>query len=136
MATAGSKKSRRLRELKKQLLEFQAYGIIPESNLSRWHNVRRIYAHILQTGGVDAAIADISTTLTLLSERQKEIDTAKSDAIMGLITIFSVVSIPTSLIGLMDALAGGSSIHIITTVLTIASIGLVSIVIALYKDRT
>lgn len=136
VSAAGEKKSRRLRQLKKQLLEFQAYGTIPESNISRWHNVRRIYAHILDTNGIGTAIEDISTTLTLLTEWQKEIDTAKSDAIMGLITIFSVVSIPTSIIGLMDVLAGGSSINIITTVITIVAIALVCTVIALYKDRT
>jgi len=136
ISIADRKKSKRLKLLKKQLLEFQAYGTITPANISRWHNIKQTYKHVLETNEIPQAIDDISITLNLLSERQKEIETAKSDAIMGLITIFSIVSIPSSIIGLMDVLMGGNSLNIITTVISLISIVFIIILLALYKDRT
>ncbi len=136
ISIADDKKTKRLKKLKKQLLEFQAYGTITPANLSRWHNVRQTYKHILDTNGVPQAIDDISITLNLLVERQKETETAKADAIMGLITIFSIVSIPTSIIGLLDVLMGGNSMNIITAVVSLVSIIFVIILMLLYKERT
>lgn len=129
-------KAARLKQLKKQLLEFQAYGTITPANISRWHNIRQTYRHILETNDIPQAIDDISITLNLLAERQKEIETAKSDAIMGLITIFSIVSIPTSIIGLMDVIMGGNSLNIITAVISLVSIALIIVVLLLYKERS
>ena len=74
--------------------------------------------------------------MNLLTEQQKEIETAKSDAIMGLITLFSIVSIPTSIIGFVDVLMGGNSMNIITAVVSLVSVVFVIILMLLYKERT
>lgn len=136
ISIADKKKSKRLKALKRQLLEFQAYGTITPANISRWNNVRRTYRYILQANAVSEAVEDISVTLNLLTEQQKEIETAKSDAIMGMITLFSIVSIPTSIIGFVDVLMGGNSMNIITAVVSLVSVVFVIILMLLYKERT
>ena len=136
VSIADHEKSKRLKLLKKQLLEFQAYGTITPANISRWHNIKQTYKHILESNEIPQAIEDINITLNLLAERQKELETAKSDAIMGLISVFSIVSIPSSIIGLMDVLMGGNSMNIITTIISLVSIVFIIILLLLYKDRT
>ena len=136
ISIADKKKTKRLKSLKRQLLEFQSYGTITPANISRWNNVRRTYRYLLDSNAVGEAVDDISVTLNLLAEQQKEIETAKSDAIMGLITLFSIVSIPTSIIGLVDVLMGGNSMNIITAVVSLVSIVFVIILMILYKERT
>ena len=136
ISISDQKKTRRIKALKRKLLEFQAYGTVTPANISRWNNVRRTYRYLLDSNAVGEAVSDISVTLNLLAEQQKEIETAKTDAIMGLITLFSIVSIPTSIIGLVDVLMGGNSMNVITAVVSLVSIVFVIILMLLYKERT
>lgn len=136
ISISDQKKTRRIKALKRKLLEFQAYGTVTPANISRWNNVRRTYRYLLDSNAVGEAVDDISVTLNLLAEQQKEIETAKTDAIMGLITLFSIVSIPTSIIGLVDVLMGGNSMNVITAVVSLVSIVFVIILMLLYKERT
>ena len=62
-------------------------------------------------------------------------ETAKADAIMGLITLFSIVSIPTSIIGLIDVLMGGNSLNVMTAVISLVSVIFVIVIMLLYKER-
>ena len=55
---------------------------------------------------------------------------------MGLITLFSIVYIPTSIIGLVDVLMGGNSMNVITAVVSLVSIVFLIILMLLYKERT
>ena len=56
---------RHLKALKKLMLQFQAFGTVTPANLSRWHNVKQIYAYLLEVNDIPAAIQDISSKLNL-----------------------------------------------------------------------
>ena len=135
ISITDKKKTKRLKQLKRQLLEFQAYGTITPANISRWHNIRQTYRYLLESNAVSESVDDISATLNLLAEQQKEVETAKADAIMGLITLFSIVSIPTSIIGLIDVLMDGNSLNVMTAVISLVSVIFVIVIMLLYKER-
>ena len=108
----GLKKSRmkELRELKKLLLNFRAFGTVAPANLSRWHNVKQIFADLLAVNGVEAALADVSVKLDVLAARQQELERARSGAVVSLIALFAIVSILASVLSIVQILAGGSAL--------------------------
>lgn len=134
LAIADKKKIDRLKILKKQMLEFQAYGTITPANLSRWHNVKQIYKHILETNEITNAVEDISVTLNILAEHQKEIENDRSSRIMGLITLFGVVSIPASVLSIIDYIAGGNLVSVYAAIITTLAMTVI-IVLMLMQNK-
>ena len=124
----------RLLKLKRQMLEFKAYGTITPANLSRWHNVKQIYKHILETNEIPQAVENISTTVEILTEHQKELDNNRSGRIMGLITLFGVVSIPASVLSIIDYLAGGNLLNVYAAIITTLAMAII-IVLMLLQNR-
>lgn len=112
------KKPKRLRRLKRMMLEFQAFGTVSPANLSRWHNVKQIYGYILETNGVPEALSDIQYKLGILVERQQELDAARSSTVNWLLTLFGITSILASVLSIIQILAGGSSLEWYTTILS------------------
>ena len=45
----GQKSVKQLRGLKQVMLEFQAYGTVDPANISRWHNIKRIYQVVVES---------------------------------------------------------------------------------------
>lgn len=41
-----------IKRLKNLMLKFQAFGTVTPANLSRWHNVKQIYAHLLEVNDI------------------------------------------------------------------------------------
>ena len=41
-----------IKHLKNLMLKFQAFGTVAPANLSRWHNVKQIYAHLLEVNDI------------------------------------------------------------------------------------
>ena len=111
LAIMDKKKVKRLRWLRKQMLEFRAYGTISPANISRWHNVKKIYQHVIETNGIPEAINDTSNALNMLAEHQKEIETARNDTVVGIITIFGIVSILASMLTIIQILSGGGQLE-------------------------
>ena len=64
----------KIKELKELMLNFQAFGTVTPANLSRWHNVKQIYANLLEVNDIPAAIEDISTKLNILTAHQEAVD--------------------------------------------------------------
>jgi len=117
-----------LDKLKKMMLKFQAYGTVTPSNLSRWHNVKHIYAALLEVNDTASAVSDIDAKLSILAERQKDIEQRKSDTVTGIITVFGVVSIVESMLSIVEALSGGGAMDWITVGGTLLSLGVVTAV--------
>lgn len=128
-------KIKRLNALKSMLLEFQAYGIISPANISRWHNVRQIYHHLLDEVGVPDAIADISTTLNLLTEQQAEFTNKKENAIMGLLSAFSIVTIPLSLLDFYHIFTAKNDIDSAITLVSLALVVILILILALHRKK-
>lgn len=134
LSTIEKKQIFRLRNLKKKMLEFKAFGTVHPANISRWHNVKMIYQYLLETNGITEAIDDIDIKISILSEHQHAIEAHRNDTIMGLITIFGVVSILASVLSIIQILNSGHLLEWIVTILT--SIGMLLIAwIAYLWDR-
>ncbi len=133
LVTVDKRKLRLLRRLNRQMLEFRAYGTVHPSHISRWYNVRQIYQYLIETNGIDAAIEDVNNKLGVLAEHQKEVEASTNEAVMGLITLFGIVSILASLLTIIQILQGGDywMITIVALLLIVAGAALV----ALWRSR-
>ncbi len=109
LLSGTKKKSAHIRDLKRRMLEFKAYGTVTPATLSRWYNIRMIYANLLRFFGVEEAIHEIGDKLEILADAQKEIDDARSNALMTGITIFGIVSILDSLLSIYEVIVNGTT---------------------------
>lgn len=135
LAIMDKKKASRLRQLKKQMLEFRAYGMIAPANISRWHNVKQIYRHVVETNGIPEATEDIVNTLNILSEHQKEIETARNDAVVGIITVFGIVSILASILTIIQILSGGGSVEWLVTIVSVLSMLMIVALMVMWRKK-
>ncbi len=110
--------------LKRMLLNFQAFGTLSPANLSRWNNVREIYAYLLEVSDTDSAVQDISTKIDILVAQQQEIETVRSTRIVNLITVFGIVGIMASVQEIVQILSDGSNLMWSVTLLTMAFLAL------------
>lgn len=116
----------KIKELKELMLNFQAFGTVTPANLSRWHNVKQIYANLLEVNDIPAAIEDISTKLNILTAHQEAVEHARSETIINLITIFGIVSILASVLSIVQILADGDLLIWVSTILTTIMLALVT----------
>lgn len=114
-----------LKRLKELMLNFRAFGTVTPANLSRWHNVKQIYAGLLDVNDIPTAIEDISVKLSIIADRQEAIDHARSETVVNLVTVFGIVSIMASVLTIVQILASGSALVWISTILTAAMLVLV-----------
>ncbi|WP_434309275.1 hypothetical protein [Hominifimenecus sp. rT4P-3] len=117
--------SRSLKALKNVMLQFQAFGTVTPANLSRWHNVKQIYAYLLEVNDISVAIQDISNKLNILTEHQMEIERTRSETVINIITVFGIISILASVLSIVQILSGGDVLIWISTVLTTAALTLI-----------
>lgn len=115
-----------LKALKNLMLNFQAFGTVTPANLSRWHNVKQIYAYLLEVNDIPAAVQDISSKLNILTEHQQEIERARSETVINIITIFGIVSILASVLSIVQILSGGDILIWASTILTTVALILVT----------
>ena len=118
IAEGGKKKRAKLYKLKDLMLKFQAFGTVNPANVSRWNNVRQIFAYLQEVCGINNAVVDISSKLNILAEQQREIEQSRSESVMNLITIFGIVSILASVLSIIQILCDGNQAIWIGTILT------------------
>jgi hypothetical protein len=112
------KQNAKLRKLKDMMLKFRAFGTVNPTNVSRWDNVRQIFAYLQEVCGIKNAVEDISDKLNILTEQQREIEQNRSNAIINLITVFGIVSILEAVLSIIEILSDGNSFLRISTILT------------------
>lgn len=69
------KEMKRIKNLKKQMQEFQAFGTITSAKLSSWHNMKQTYACLLEVNDIETAVSDIdkkSVYLQSIRKRKKQ----------------------------------------------------------------
>ena len=135
LASADKRDLRGLRTLNRRMLEFRAYGTVHPAHISRWYNVRQIYSYLMKINGVEEAVGDIRDKLGILEEHRKERESGVSEAVMGLITIFGIVSILASLLTIAQILSGGSATYWILTVIATLVIALVAAIAVVWRKR-
>ena len=116
-ALEGRKMSR-VKELKKMMLRFQAFGTVLPAGLSRWHNVKQIYGYILEVNDISTAVSDVSAKVSILAERQEELERSRNEMFINLITLFGVISILASVLDIIQILSGGGTAVWATMVFT------------------
>ena len=118
MARLKKSRMKELRELKNLLLDFRAFGTVAPANLSRWHNVKQIFANLLEMNDVESAVADVSAKLDILAAHQQELERARSETVINLITLFGIVSILASVLSIVQILSDGNMLIWASTILT------------------
>ena len=126
-------KKGKVKELKELMLNFRAFGTVAPANLSRWHNVKQIYANLLEVNDIPAAIEDISTKLNILTAHQEAIEHARSETVINLITVFGIVSILASVLSIVQILADGDLLIWTSTILTAVMLALVTVLAILRR---
>ncbi len=96
-----------IRELKKEALEFIAYGTLAPSQVSTWNNVCEIYRALQKENGVKEALDEIKEKIELLNEEQDQIDSRRESRVSMIITVFGVISIVAAALQILDYLSTG-----------------------------
>ena len=117
---------RDIRPLKDLMLNFQAFGTVAPANLSRWHNVKQIYANLLEVNDIPAAVQDVSAKLGILTARQEELQRNRSETVIHIITLFGIVSILASVLSIVQILSDGDILIWVSTALTAVMLALVT----------
>ena len=135
LSLVDKKKVKRIKSLKKMMLEFQAYGMIHPANISRWHNVKMIYQYLLETNALQEAVEDVDRKISILNEHQREIETARSETVMGVITVFGVVSILASVLSIIQILSGGNELEWMVTILTSLTMVMIAVIAFMWERK-
>ena len=126
-------KKNEIKSLKNLMLNFQAFGTVTPANLSRWHNVKQIYSHLLEVNDTSTAIQDISSKLNILSSHLEEMERARSETVINIITLFSIVSILASVLSIVQILSDGDVMIWASTILTTLILALVTVIAMLRR---
>lgn len=124
---------RQIRELKDLMLNFQAFGTVTPANLSRWHNVKQIYANLLEVNDIPTAIHDISAKVSILTAHQEKLEHARSETVINLITLFGIVSILASVLSIVQILSDGDTLIWVSSILTTIALALITLLALLRK---
>ena len=103
-----------IRGLKKEALEFIAYGTLTPSQVSKWNNVCETYRVLQKENGVNEALDEIKEKIELLNEEQDHIDS---------------VSIIAAALQILDYLSSGRGVMIEGFVGTVSGILCISLVL-------
>lgn len=110
IAQPETRKLKPMQELKRLMLRFQAFGTVAPANLSRWNNVKQIYAYLLEVCDTANAVEDIGTKVEILAQQQQELQNKRTERVVNLITVFGIVGIIGSVQGIVSALTDASQL--------------------------
>lgn len=94
--------------IKREALEFIAYGTLAPSQISRWNNVCETYRLLQEMNGIKEALDEIKEKVTLLNEEQDRIDSKRQGTIGMIIAVFGLVSIIASVLQIVDYVSNGN----------------------------
>ena len=109
---------KQINEIKNLMLKFRAFVTVSPANLSRWHNVKQIYAYLLEVNDVNEAVNDIQNKLNVITENQKETERERNEKVVNIITVFGIVSILASVLSIVQILSDGNPLIWLSTILT------------------
>ncbi|MBE6919640.1 MAG: hypothetical protein E7469_08155 [Ruminococcaceae bacterium] len=119
MARRKRLSARRLYRLQQLLLDFQAYGTVATANVSRWHNIKQIYHHLVTVNDISAAVEDVSTKLSILAAQQSALEDRRAARVGNIITVFGLISILDSALSIAQSLQSGDPLLYECTKLTV-----------------
>lgn len=120
-----------IQSLKRQVLEFRAFGTLAPSQVSRWNNVCETYRGLLDVLGVNEALREIEEKINLLNSEQESRSADSQNRLSQLITVFGLISIIASVLTIVDMVLTGSTaifLSLIISAITAGAVGLYWIV--------
>lgn len=138
MAKGKSSSKKSIQALKREALEFVAYGTLAPSQISRWNNVCETYRLLLELNGVNEALAEIAEKINLLDDEQERLDSKRESTIGMIIAVFGLVSIISAVLEIVDYVSAGRTAMTIGFWSSLAGVllfGAVSIVMLIKKKR-
>ncbi|WP_394960954.1 hypothetical protein [Candidatus Allofournierella merdavium] len=72
----------------------------------------------MEVNDVESAVADVSAKLDILAAHQQELERARSETVINLITLFGIVSILASVLSIVQILSDGNMLIWASTILT------------------
>lgn len=111
-----------IQELKREALEFIAYGTLAPSQISRWNNVCETYRKLIKMNGINEALSEIKEKISLLNEEQKSIDSKRESTIGMIIALFGLISIVGAVLQIVDYIASGRIEMLISFIVTLTGI--------------
>ena len=96
-----------IQDLKREAMEFIAYGTLAPSQISRWNNVCDTYRLLIELNGINETIVEIKDKINLLDEEQERIDSKRESTIGMIIAVFGFISIISSMLQIVDYVSKG-----------------------------
>lgn len=115
-------------QIKKDMLHFRAYGTIGASVVSRWNNIREIYADLMEVNGIFDSIGEISDKVDVVNSYQREKSEMREKVISWVITIFGIISIEDSILSVVQSLQSGDTALLTSARISSIALGVVLIV--------
>lgn len=116
-----------VRHLKRQVLEFRAFGTLAPSQVSRWNNVCETYRGLLEALGVYEALSEIEEKIDLLNAEQERRGADSQNRLSMLIAVFGLISIFAAVLTIVDLIQTGSVAMVLSLILSIIATGTVGL---------
>lgn len=111
-----------IRKMKKEAMEFIAYGTLVPSQISRWNNVCEIYSFLLELTGVNEVIVEIKEKIDILNEEQDTIASQRETKVSMIIAVFGLISILAAVLQVADYVSTGRLELLISFIISLAGI--------------
>ncbi|MFT8872270.1 MAG: hypothetical protein ABF868_08240 [Sporolactobacillus sp.] len=111
-----------IQDLKREAMEFIAYGTLAPSQISRWNNVCDTYRQLIELNGINETIAEIKEKINLLDEEQERIDSKREGTIGMVIAVFGFVSIIGSTLQIVDYISTGRTDMLVSFVIALVAV--------------
>ena len=123
-------------DLKREVLEFIAYGTLAASQVSRWNNVCEIYNAIQKTSGINELLEEINRKIKLLNEEQESIENKRESRLVIIVTVFGFISIIAASLQIIDYVSSGRSEMLIGLFASLMGITILGCVLFLKMVRS
>ncbi len=120
MATRLSKKV--IQNLKRQVLEFRAFGTLAPPQVSRWNNICETYRGLLEALGVNEALSEIEEKIDLLNSEQERRSTDAQNRLSLFIAVFGLISIIAAVLTIVDLIMTGSPAIVLSLILSTVAV--------------
>ena len=111
-----------IQDLKREAMEFIAYGTLAPSQISRWNNVCNTYRLLIELNGINETIAEIEEKINLLNEEQERINSKRESTIGMIIAVFGFVSIIGATLQIVDYVSTGRTEMLVSFVIATVAV--------------
>jgi len=129
------KGKRNFDSLENEMIDFKAFGKVDISSVSRVANIRKFYQQVLEINGVNEAVIEIDEKLKVIAEHEREKGESKINAIMIILSLFSVVSILADMIAVIQSVSSGGKLEYSTVLFTIGGIVSIATIAVLFNRK-